>query len=173
MEREEEATGKKILLHSEKHFQGYWVQLQSKIRRNDDADDLLEGYFENPLTALRRAWDHHHDNPRPAGDDINDLYNTGASVSDLYNYSLCIKTLYTGTSYGDPPGNFPPTIQQLERDPLRHIKEFSLTTSRGSEGGRNYAGRSDQATKAWVRTAYENAIKYKHVNTYGILRSLL
>ena len=31
----------KFLRHSEEHFQGYWIQLQSLIRRDDDADELL------------------------------------------------------------------------------------------------------------------------------------
>ena len=45
-------SNKPVLLHSEKHFRGYWVQLQSRIRRNDDADEVIEGYLENPLTKL-------------------------------------------------------------------------------------------------------------------------
>ena len=112
---EDESKSKKILLYSDKYFQGYWVQLQAKIRRNDDADDILEGYLENPLLSLRKAWDAHHDNPRPAGDNVNNLYNTGESVDPLYNYCICLKTLYTGSTYGDPLGNFPPTASQLER----------------------------------------------------------
>ena len=86
---EEESKGKKHLQYSDKYFQGYWVQLQAKIRRNDDADDILEGYLENPLLSLRKAWDAHHDNPRPAGDNVNNLCNTGESVNALYNYCIC------------------------------------------------------------------------------------
>ena len=159
--QEDESKSKKVLLFTEKYFQGYWVQLQSKIRRNDDADDVLEGYLENPLVTLRRAWDKHHDNPLPAGDDVNDLYNTGSSVSAEYNYCVCLLTLYTGTTYGEPHGNFPPTMAQLERNPMKHIKDFVLATERGTKGGQNKQQRSDNATKAWVKVAFENILRYR------------
>lgn len=79
-----ETVEKKSLLHLEKHFQGYWVRLQAKIRRHDDTDDLLKGYLKNPLLKLREAWDTHHENPRPTGDTINALHNTGQSVAPEY-----------------------------------------------------------------------------------------
>ena len=59
----EKEDGKgKVLQHSEKYFQGYWVQLQSRIRKEDDADELLEGTLSNPLEELRNAWNAHHEN---------------------------------------------------------------------------------------------------------------
>ena len=132
------------------------MQLQSRIRKNDDADDYLEGYLENPLANLRKAWNTHSGNPRPAGDDINQLYNTGESVSSVYNFAICIKTLYTDTTFGDPPGSFPPTLKQLDEDPMKHFKFFILATENGSKGGKNAQGRSDVAAKAWVKTAVED-----------------
>ena len=159
-------SNKTVLLHSEKHFRGYWVQLQSRIRRNDDADEVIEGYLENPLSKLREAWDEHKDNPRPAGDQISDLYNTGDSVDELFNFCVCIKTLYAGTYYGDPAGNFPPTKTQLEMDPLRHIRDFSLATSKGTKGGRNLLGRSDAATRAWLRSAIKDVDRYRKACKY-------
>ena len=147
---DKERDDRKPLMHSEIHFRGYWVQLQSRIRKNDDADDYLEGYLVNPLVDLRKAWNTHNENPRPAGDDIVQLYNTGESVSDVYNFATCIKTLYEGTSYGDPPGSFPPTLEQINNDPMKHFKFFIQATENGTKGGTNAQGRSDVAAKAWV-----------------------
>ena len=33
----------KYLRYDEDHFQGYWVQLTTLIRSNEDADELLDG----------------------------------------------------------------------------------------------------------------------------------
>ena len=156
---DKEREDRKPLMHSEIHFRGYWVQLQSRIRKNDDADDYLEGYLINPLEKLRKAWDDHHSNPRPAGDDVVQLYNTGQSVSNIYNYATCIKTLYDNSQYGDPPGTFPPTLEQLKNDPMRHFKFFIQATERGTNGGTNAQNRGDAATKAWVKTAFEDAMR--------------
>ena len=156
---EKEREDRKQLVHSEIHFRGYWVQLQSRIRKNDDADDFLEGYLINPLVKLRKAWDEHHSNPRPAGDDIVQLYNTGQSVSDIYNYATCIKTLYDNSEYGDPPGSFPPTLEQLKNDPMSHFKFFIQATEKGTNGGKNAQSRGDAATKAWVKTAFEDVMR--------------
>ena len=160
---DKDTSSRKVLLHSEIHFQGYWVQLQSKIRRHDDADDLLEGYLANPLSNLRKAWDKHDANPRPAGDNIDELYNTGESVSSEYNVCLCIKTLYTGSTYGDPPGSFPPTAKQLDRDPLKFIKDFNMVTEHGTIAGTNAKDRNDVASKAWVKIAYKEMNRYRKV----------
>ena len=160
---DKEQDNRKPLLHSEIHFRGYWVQLQSRIRRSDDADDYLEGYLENPLVALRKAWNAHNANARPAGDAINQLYNTGESVSSTYNFALCIKTLYTDTTYGDPSGSFPPTLKQLEEDPMKHFKFFIQATENGTKGGTNAQGRGDVAAKAWVKLAYENVKRCRKV----------
>ena len=150
---------RKTLMHSEIHFRGYWVQLQSRIRKNDDADDFLEGYLTNPLVELRKAWDEHHSNPRPAGDNVVQLYNTGESVSSFYNYATCIKTLYDGSEFGDPPGTFPPTMAQLNNDPMKHFKFFIQATEKGTNGGKNAQDRADAATKAWVKTAVEDVMR--------------
>ena len=160
-EREETRDKKNILLHSEKYFQDYWVQLQSKVRRNDDADDVLEGYLENPLMSLRKAWDTHQKDPRPAGDSVDKLYNTGTSVNRLFNYCICLQTIYAGTDFGDPPGHFPPTVKQLERDPMKHIKDFVMATERGTTGGNNLSGRNDAATKGWVKSIFDDLIRYR------------
>ena len=134
---DKEREDRKPLMHSEIHFRGYWVQLQSRIRKNDDADDYLEGYLTNPLVELRKAWDDHNSNPRPAGDTIVQLYNTGESVSNIYNYATCIKTLYDNSEFGDPFGSFPPTMEQLKTDPMTPFKFFIQATERGTNGGKN------------------------------------
>lgn len=128
------------------------IQLQSRIRKNDDTDDLLEDFLENPLDLLRKVWDAHIGRAsRPAGDNINNLYTTGDSVSNIYNFTLCIQTLFTGTTYGIPPDNFLPTELQLAQDLMKHIKDFILATVKGTKGGTNLTGRSDAATRAWVK----------------------
>ena len=40
------------LRYSEEHFQGYWIQLQSAIRRDEDADELLDGLIPNPFYEI-------------------------------------------------------------------------------------------------------------------------
>ena len=161
-----ERDERKPLMHSEIHFRDYWMQLQSRIRKNDDPDDYLEGSLSNPIAELRKAWNEHNETPRPAGDNIVQLYNTGSSKIDTYNFATCIKTLYTGTSYGEPPGTFPPTLQQLKEDPMLHFKFFIGATENGTTGGKNAQGRNDVAVKAWV-FAVERVKKYckacKHI----------
>ena len=45
----------KHLRYSEVHFQGYWVQLNTLIRKNEDADLLVDGILENPMIAMVQA----------------------------------------------------------------------------------------------------------------------
>jgi hypothetical protein len=42
----------KHLRYSEQNFAGYWVQLNSVIRHNDQADLILDGLLINPITQL-------------------------------------------------------------------------------------------------------------------------
>ena len=43
------------LQYSEDHFQGYWVRLQTAVRKQEDADELLDGTLENPLETISEA----------------------------------------------------------------------------------------------------------------------
>ena len=49
------STGK-YLKYSDDHFQGYWIQLCSLVRKQEEADDLLDGFLKNPLEDLVDAW---------------------------------------------------------------------------------------------------------------------
>ena len=42
----------KKLRFNERHFQGYWEQLNTLIRRNEDADMLLDGILTNPMLTI-------------------------------------------------------------------------------------------------------------------------
>ena len=63
----------KYLKHSDEHFQDYWIQLQSLIRKHEDADEYLDGLLENPLDVMRDAvecWE----GKTPPADDEADLW---------------------------------------------------------------------------------------------------
>ena len=45
----------KKLHFTEKHFQGFWVQLLTLIRRNEHADSLLDGILRNPMLDVLAA----------------------------------------------------------------------------------------------------------------------
>ena len=107
----------KYLRYSEDHLQGYWVQLTTLIRSNEDADELLDGLLISPLLALLRA--------------INSTPPNAAMVQ----ITAAIKTLYVAGNYGDPPGSFPPTEEQMLQDPLKIFKEFARATQLGRHGG--------------------------------------
>ena len=59
------------------------------------------------------------------------------------------------------PGSFPPTLEQLKNDPMSHFKFFIQATEKGTNGGKNAQGRgdADAATKAWVKTAFEDVVR--------------
>ena len=42
----------KYLVYSEDHFAGYFIQLDTYIRSNSDAEELLTGLLVNPLLEL-------------------------------------------------------------------------------------------------------------------------
>ena len=145
----------KGLRYSEEHFQGYWVQLQSKIRRHDAADDLLEGFLGNPLEDLANAFDEFNSEAAIAAADEDD------PEFKLYKIGLCIRTLYEQYEIGDPPGTFPPSLDDFKRDPLQHIKDFSVATQHGKRGGLDPNGVADRASRLWVKTAYRDLGKYR------------
>ena len=42
----------KYLRFTEDDFQGYWVQLDCLLRKNDDIDELLDGLLTNPFSEF-------------------------------------------------------------------------------------------------------------------------
>ena len=77
----------KKLRFNEKHFQGYWVQLNTLIRRNDEADQILDGLLPHPMSTLRAA----------------QLDNHAAK------HLVCVSLgeLYRSLNLGNPPGVLP------------------------------------------------------------------
>jgi len=45
----------KRLHFTEDHFQGFWVQLLTLIRRNEHADAYLDGILSNPMRGVSDA----------------------------------------------------------------------------------------------------------------------
>ena len=56
----------KKLYFTEVHFQGFWVQLLTLVRRNEHADAYLDGILRNPMRDVADAFadntnaNHHH-----------------------------------------------------------------------------------------------------------------
>lgn len=101
----------KYLRYSEDHFQGYWVQLTTLMRSNEDADEILDGLLINPLKALRKA--------------INSI----PPNANMVAIAAAIRTLYVAGNYGDPAGSFPPTEEQMLHDPLKIFNHKSVLIS--------------------------------------------
>ena len=91
----------KYLKHSDEHFQGYWIQLQSLIRQNSAADELLDGLLENPLDLMRQAADCWEGKPVPA-DNTADLW-------PEFCICRCVRTLCETGGFGISRITFPPT----------------------------------------------------------------
>lgn len=140
-------TGKH-LKYSDDHFQGYWIQLNSLVRRREEADDLLDGFLQNPLEELLNVWD--------AKDDS----------GGLMQICKAIKTLYVRNGFGQPPGTFPPTKEQLTRDPLNALKDFMMPTNRGTTGGKDETGGTHSDARKWVRANYKEMLKYRKACKY-------
>ena len=135
------------LQYSEDHFQGYWVRLQTAVRKQEDADELLDGTLENPLETISEA-----------------VYNGDEEDEEderLQRIALCIQTLYADSQLGDPPGSFPARVEVIVKDPLKQIKEFAIATKKGTKGGVGANGRNNAESRAWVKKAYEALLKYK------------
>ena len=111
----------KRLHFSEKHFQGYWMQLNTLIRQNDNADQVLDGILQNPMLLIL---------------EIRSPGQVPAHVD--YGFTEVVRLLYVAGNLGDPRGSFP-TAEQLEHDPIRCVKDFALATKAGTTGGLNPA----------------------------------
>ena len=138
----------KHLRYSEVHFQGYWVQLNTLIRKNEDADLLVDGILENPMIAMVQA--------------VEDK-----DTSDpLWLIAGCVRPLYELHNCGNPPGTFPPTLEEMDTDPLGIIKDFIKATNKGTRGGKDSRGMTAPASKKWVKTAYRHLVVYRRACKY-------
>ena len=150
---------KKYLEHSDDHFQGYWVQLQSLIRQNDAADEMLDGLLVNPLEILIKAVDCWEGQSEPDNPEEAELWAE-------YKIAKCIKTLYVAGGYGDPKGTFPPKLEELQQDPMKHIKDWTLATQRGTKGGKNERGANCMQARLWVKREHQNVKQYRTACKY-------
>ena len=126
---------------NEKHFQGYWVQLNTLIRRNEHADELLDGVLTNPmLDILPIVTNNHHAH---------------------HGHAEAVRLLYVAKNLGNPPGTFPDPVQ-LEHDPIGCIRDFTLATKAGTRGGLNPdTGNAWGAAKAWAKHQHAANIIYR------------
>ena len=125
------------LQYSEDHFQGYWVRLQTAVRKQEDADELLDGTLENPLETISEA-----------------VYNGDEDDEEderLQRIALCIQTLYADSQLGDPPDSFPARVEVIA----------VVSTKKGTKGGRGANGRNNAESRTCVKKAYEALLKYK------------
>ena len=106
----------KKLHFTEEHFQGFWVQLLTLIRRNEHADSYLDGILLNPM--------------RDVADTIAD------NADNDHLYALAVRAIYVAQNLGDPPGTFP-DYAQLEDDPIGVIRDFAVATKAATYGGVN------------------------------------
>ena len=158
MERKTSLLGpSKYLRHTDDHFQGYWVQLQSLIRRDDDADELLDGFLINPILRLRQVTDRWELRAEPERKD---------SSYKLFEIAMSIKTLYVAAGLGTPPDYFPPSKEELEQDPMKHIKNWNVATMRGTAGGTHPDGRTHVQARTWVRKSHEIILRYRKATKF-------
>ena len=123
----------KHLRYSEEHFQGYWVQLNAILRRNEDADMLIDGILENPI------------------EEVVFILEKEDKDDPLFDIAHCIRSLYEIHECGDPSGTFPPTLEQMDLDPLKFIKDFAKATKRGTRGGKDVDGSTSPGAKSPAR----------------------
>ena len=114
----------KKLRFNERHFQGYWVQLNTLIRRDDDADMLLDGILTNPMLTIEA--------------------NRAVPANPRNGFADAVRLLYVQKNLGDPAGTFP-TAEQLEQNPIAQLRDFTIATTSGADGGVNPAN-----NRVWV-----------------------
>ena len=108
----------KYLQHSEKYFAGYRVQLDAYLRRNENAEELLDGLLFNPLLRLVQAV-----SPDSAVDRT-----TRATARVIVSN---LETLYSNANVGSPIGSLP-TPQECEDDPASTIVDLMVATHKGA-----------------------------------------
>ena len=107
------AKPSRYLQHSTKHFEGYFVQLDTYIRRMDDAGDLLDGILINPLCNLVHAA------TEVGGADAVAIKSIG-TLQQLYATHPRIMS------------TFPPSPKRFEQDPVGTIVDMLVATRNGT-----------------------------------------
>ena len=98
----------KKLRFSEKYFAGFWVQVNTLIRRNEGADALLDGILPHPMLRIVEIMADNTDNQ--------------------HGFAQAVLQLYVQQNLGIPPGTYP-NEEQLSTDPIGAIRDFSLATT--------------------------------------------
>lgn len=131
----------KRLHFTEDHFQGFWVQLLTLIRRNEHADAYLDGILSNPMRGVSDA--------------------NADNANAEHPYTLAIQALYVAGNLGDPVGTFP-DYAQLEDDPIGAIRDFAIATNSGQNGGLNPGtGRPWVASRNWARRIHDRNMIFR------------
>ena len=132
----------KRLRFTEKYFPGFWVQLNTLIRRNEHADEVIDGILTHPMLGVL------------------DVHSTAGNMHQPH--AEAIRLLYVDKNLGQPIGQFP-TAEQLEKDPIRGIRDFAIATDSGTDGGLNPAtGRNWIASTRWARVIHTSNIVYRN-----------
>ena len=121
------------LRFTEKHFQGFWVQLKTLIRRNEHADEIIDGIMLHPILEVLVCQTAGHPNQ---------------------GHAEAVRQLYIAKNLGMPVGDYP-TAEQLEQDPIRGIRDFTVATTAGTDGGRNPVNNVVWiASRRWARVIH-------------------
>ena len=131
----------KKLCFTEKYFAGFLVQINTLIRRHEDADAMLDGILIHPM--------------------LNAIAVMGNNADAHHGHAQAVLLLYVQQNLGEPPGTFPTAIQ-LEHDPVGAIRDFSRATSAGTNGGLNPAtGLAWIGARAWARGMHRHNVVYR------------
>ena len=128
----------KRLRFAEKYFPGCWVQLNTLIRRNEHADDVIDGILTHPML---------------------EVLDVDSTPGDPHNaHAAAVRQLYVAKNLGSPIGQFP-TAEDLEHDPIRGIRDFAIATASGTDGGISpVTGRNWVASNRWARVIHTRNI---------------
>ena len=85
----------KRLRFTEKYFPGFWVQLNTLIRRNEHADEVIDGILTHPMLGVL------------------DVHSTPGDAHQPH--AEAIRLRYVEKNLGQSIGQFP-TTDQLEKD---------------------------------------------------------
>ena len=131
----------KKLRFTEKYFAGFWVQINTLIRRNEGADSLLDGILRHPMLTVIQIMANNADNH--------------------HGHAQAVLQLYVQGNLGDPPGTYP-DADQLDHDPIAAIRDFAIATQAGATGGINPAtGLNWVASRAWARGIHRRNVEYR------------
>ena len=123
------------------------MQLNTLVHRNEHVDAYLDGILRNPML------------------DVAEAFANNGNPSHLF--ATAVRALYIAGNLGDPVGTFPDDAQ-LDDDPIGVIRDFTVATNAGTNGGINPAnGRAWLASRNWTARIHARNLvfrqAYKHI----------